>query len=32
MTRVAGELQAILVYTRSVSVFITGCPEMDDTN
>jgi hypothetical protein len=33
MTRVAGRtLQAILVYTRSVSVFITGCPEMDDTN
>jgi hypothetical protein len=33
MTGVAGRtLQAILVYTRSVSVFITGCPEMDDTN
>jgi hypothetical protein len=24
--------QAILVYTRSVFVLITGCPEMDDTN
>jgi hypothetical protein len=33
MTGVAGRtLQAILVYTRSLSVFITGCPETDDTN